>query len=261
MRDKSRSRAVRFFCYVTTAHFEINRVLLSFRAAAKLPGRMNPATFRLNALMARRFVSAAEHHTLQQAGPVERKKKTAGRWRWGGSVSTTCCNRQNSARTAQDILLLRVKEQKCFKTAYPPSLPAWGVHTALWEGFELTQVTVAPSPVWRRKRRGRRRGGWIIQPASAARLWRLVFYGEVRRAGNNNKQHLLTWQPGDTASKEPRFSRGQGIISESSSRIIAPSQNDTRRCGTPSQIAGLSLPTHRMKWQPCPADSKASEPE
>lgn len=159
MRDKSRSRAVRFFCYVTTAHFEINRVLLSFRAAAKLPGRMNPATFRLNALMARRFVSAAEHHTLQQAGPVERKKKTAGRWRWGGSVSTTCCNRQNSARTAQDILLLRVKEQKCFKTAYPPSLPAWGVHTALWEGFELTQVTVAPSPVWRRKRRGRRREG------------------------------------------------------------------------------------------------------
>lgn len=102
--------------------------------------------------MARRFVSAAEHHTLQQAGPVERKKKTAGRWRWGGSVSTTCCNRQNSARTAQDILLLRVKEQKCFKTAYPPSLPAWGVHTALWEGFELTQVTVAPSPVWRRER-------------------------------------------------------------------------------------------------------------
>lgn len=48
--------------------------------------------------MARRFVSAAEHHTLQQAGPVEWKKKTAGRWRWGGSVSTTCCNRQNSAR-------------------------------------------------------------------------------------------------------------------------------------------------------------------
>lgn len=101
--------------------------------------------------MARRFVSTAKHHTLQQAGPVERKKKT-GRWRWGGSVSTTCCNRQNSARTAQDILLLRVKEQKCFKTAYPPSLPAWGVHTALWEGFELTQVTVAPSPVWRRER-------------------------------------------------------------------------------------------------------------
>lgn len=62
----------------------------------------------------------------------------------------------------------------------------------------------------------------------------------------------VTWQPQDRASKEPRFSRGQGIISESSSRIIAPSQNDSHRCGTPSQIAGLSFPTH-TGWNDSPA--------
>lgn len=94
------------------------------------------------------------------------------------------------------------------------------------------------------------------QPALLGSDVLLCLMGRWGELGNN-KQHLLnkaavTWQPQDRASKEPRFSRGQGIISESSSRIIAPSQNDSHRCGTPSQIAGLSLPTHRTKWQPLP---------
>lgn len=109
-------------------------------------------------------------------------------------------------------------------------------------------------------------GRWIIQPASAAPLRRLVvcllWGGErsLQQPAAPPHKAAITWQPQDGASKEPRFSRGQGIISESCSRIIALSQNDSRRCGTPSQIAAPSLLAHRMKWQPCPADSEASQP-
>lgn len=68
--------------------------------------------------------------------------------------------------TAQDILLFRQREMSFFK-AMNPCVPAWGVHTVLWAGFELTQVTVAPSLAWRRR-------GWIIQAAGFGGLWRLV---------------------------------------------------------------------------------------
>lgn len=60
-------------------------------------------------------------------------------------------------------------------------------------------------------------GRWIIQAASSA--LGVVSYREVRWAGNN-KQHLrVTWQPRDRASKEARFSGGQGIISENNSCV------------------------------------------
>lgn len=73
-----------------------------------------------------------------------------------------------TSRLCVQDLLQRTQQHKtyCFSDresavskSMNPCVAAWGVHTALWEGFELTQVTVAPSLVWGRK-------GWIIQPAS-----------------------------------------------------------------------------------------------
>lgn len=161
-------------------------------------------------------------------------------------------------REQRDILLFRQKEQSrflfffFFETVHP-CVHAWGVHTVLWEGFELTQVTVAPSPVWRRKRR--RRGDELFnQPAPLGSDVLLCLMGRW----GNNKQHLLTrraatWQPQDRASKEPRFSRGQGIISESSSRIIARSQNDSPSLRhSITDCCSITPHKHRIKWQPCP---------
>lgn len=110
----------------------------------------NTATFRLNALIACRLLSATEHHSLQQAGPVERKKRQED----GGDEEALC-----PRPAATDTITLREqhktycysdRKSRFFETMYP-CVPAWGVHTVLWEGFELTQVTVAPSPVWRRR--------------------------------------------------------------------------------------------------------------
>lgn len=58
--------------------------------------RVCSSTFCLNATSCRPF--ASERHALQQAGPVERKKKKTGGWRRGGSVSGTCCSGHNSTR-------------------------------------------------------------------------------------------------------------------------------------------------------------------
>lgn len=52
----------------------------------------------------------------------------------------------------------------------------------------MTQVTVAPSPVWRRRRRG---GDELFNQPALLASDVLLSYGEVRRAGDN-KQHLLT---------------------------------------------------------------------
>ena len=221
--------------------------------------------------MACGLLSATEHHALQQAGrPSGAREERDGRTEEMRRlyVRETCCNRHNNnARTVRHIAIQTETADSFlfflfFETVHP-CVHAWGVHTVLWEGFELTQVTVAPSPVWRRRRRRRRRGDELFnQPAPLGSDVLLCLMGRW----GNNKQHLLTrraatWQPQDRASKEPRFSRGQGIISESSSRIIAPSQNDSPSLRhSITDCCSITPHTHRMKWQPCPADSKASQP-
>lgn len=258
----SSNTSTRFAFCVNTARFLINRVLCCSRRATR---RKSSATFRLNALMACRLLSATEHHTLQQAG---RPSGARGKRRKNGGDEEALCPRDLLQQTQQHC---ENSETYCysdrksrffffFETVHP-CVHAWGVHTVLWEGFELTQVTVAPSPVWRRKRR--RRGDELFnQPALLGSEVLLCLMGRW----GNNKQHLLTrraaiWQPQDRASKEPRFSRGQGIISESSSRIIARSQNDSPSLRhSITDCCSITPHTQRINWQPCPADSKASQP-
>lgn len=261
MRDKSRSRAVRVFLLCHHSSFWDKQGPAQLQGCCKATRKNEPSylpTECSNGAEIRLHRRASHSAAGRPSGAKEKDSRTV-------EMRRLCVHdllqqteqRENSTRH----IAAQSERAKMFQDRLSPfSACLRGTHSIMRRIWADTSHSRSIAGV-EEGEGGGGGGGWIIQPASAARLWRLVFYGEVRRAGNNNKQHLLTWQPGDTASKEPRFSRGQGIISESSSRIIAPSQNDTRRCGTPSQIAGLSLPTHRMKWQPCPADSKASEPE
>lgn len=102
--------------------------------------------------MACRLRSATEHHTLQHAGPVAWKEK---RQQDGGDEEALCpwpAVRDTKALWEQHKTYCYSdrKSRFFFFETLHPCVPAWGVHTVLWEGFELTQVTVAPSPVWRR---------------------------------------------------------------------------------------------------------------
>ena len=208
------------------------------------------------------ILSATEHHALQQEGPVKRKKREEDVEDEEAPCLEPAATDKITARELNKTYCYSDRKSFFFFKTMNPCMPAWGVHTVLWEGFELTQVTVAPSVVWRR----RGEDELFNQPAPLGSDVLLLFYGEVRWTADI-KQHLLTQLPSSHnihrahPARNLKFSRGQGIISQSSSGIIAPSQNDSHRCDTPSQIAGLSLPTHRMKWQPCPSDSAASQPE
>lgn len=114
----------------------------------------NTATFQLNALIACRLLSATEHHTLQQAGPVERKERQEDEEDEEGPCPRPAATDTITQWEQHKSYCYSDRKSRFSKTTHP-CVPAWGVHRVLWEGFELTQVTVAPSPVWRRMRRRR----------------------------------------------------------------------------------------------------------
>lgn len=189
--------------------------------------------------MACRLLSATEHHTLQQAGPVARKEKDS---------------RMEEMRRLYVRDLLQQTQKHCENStrhiAIQTERADFFFETVLPEGY--TQYYEKDLSWHKSQSLHRRCGGGgemnysTSQCCSALTSCCVLWGGEGSRQQQAAPPHkaAVTWQPQDRASKEPRFSRGQGIISESSSRIIAPSQNDSHRCGTPSQIAGLSLPTH-----------------
>lgn len=76
---------------------------------------------------------------------------------------------------------------------------------------------------------------------------RVVFYGGIMQTAAP-PHTAVTQDLQETCLRgAPSSPQEQGIISESGSGIMAPSQNDSRGCDTASQIAGLSLPTRRRK--------------
>lgn len=91
----SSNTSTRFAFCVNTARFLINRVLCCSRRATR---RKSSATFRLNALMACRLLSATEHHTLQQAG---RPSGARGKRRKNGGDEEALCPRDLLQQTQQ----------------------------------------------------------------------------------------------------------------------------------------------------------------
>lgn len=157
-------------------------------------------------------------------------------------MSTTCCNRHNNtARTAQDILLFRQKGEIFLRGCIPVCLPE-----GYTQYYEKDLSWHESQSLHRRCRGGAEMNYSTSQRCSTLTSCCVLWGGEgsLQQQAAPPHKATVTWQPQDRASKEPRFSRGQGIISESRSRIIARSQNDSHHCGTLSQIAGPSLPTH-----------------
>lgn len=177
----SSNTSTRFAFCVNTARFLINRVLCCSRRATR---RKSSATFRLNALMACRILSATEHHTLQQAG---RPSGARGKRRKNGGDEEALCPRD----------LLQQTQQHCENSeTYCYSDRKSRFFFFFWDCASLCACLRGTHSIMRRiwvdtshsrsiagvEEEEEEEGRWIIQPASAARLWRLVVsYGEVRQ--------------------------------------------------------------------------------
>lgn len=140
----------------------------------------NMATFHLSVLIACRLHSATDHNTQQSGGAEGRKASKRKKLLDLYQTTASLCVAHRQWYSDRNV------SRPYFQCVSLCCVPKG--YTRFWEGFGLTQVTVAPSLV-------KEREGCMNNSTSAARLWRLVvlWVGEASMEQQaRERQHLLT---------------------------------------------------------------------